>query len=71
MKQIVKQPVRLLNGRSGEEWLCDDLSSVRNVDGVDFIEVYKESNPRRFWMNKATLTKIKSPKALTKTRKAV
>lgn len=66
MKKFVKKPVRLLNARSGEEWLCDDYINVRSVDGVDFIEVYKESSTRRFWMNKATLTKVKSPKVIAK-----
>lgn len=55
-------PVKLVNNRSGEEWLCDDYSAVRNVDGVEFIEVYKQANPRKFWMNKGTLIKAKKSK---------
>ena len=51
--------VRLVNNRSGEEWLCDDYSVVRIVDGVEFIEVYKQNSPRKFWMNKSTLNKAK------------
>lgn len=63
MKTIVKKkPIRLVNNRSGEEWLCDDYNTVRNVDGVEFVEVYKELNPRKFWMNKATLNKAKKAK---------
>ena len=59
MTIIKKNPIVLVNNRSGEEWLCDDYNTVRIVDGVEFIEVYKEHNPRKFWMNKATLNKIK------------
>lgn len=56
---LKKKPLHLVNNRSGERWLCDDFSTVRNVDGVDFVEVYKESSPRRFWMNKSALVKEK------------
>lgn len=60
MKTVIKKkPIRLVNNRSGEEWICDDFSTVRYVDGVEFIEVYKENTPRKFWMNKSTLNKIK------------
>jgi hypothetical protein len=59
MKTIVRKPLRLVNNRSGEEWLCDDYHQVRNVDGTEFVEVYKENTSRKFWMNKATLVKAK------------
>ena len=54
-----KKPIRLVNNRSGEEWLCDDYNATRSVDGVDFVEVYKENTARKFWMNKSTLIKAK------------
>lgn len=60
MKTVIKKkPIRLVNNRSGEEWICDDLATVRYVDGVEFIEVHKENTTRKFWMNKSTLNKIK------------
>lgn len=60
MPTVTKKPIRLVNNRSGEEWLCNDYHAVRTVDGVEFIEVYKENNPRKFWMNKTTLIKSKN-----------
>ena len=60
MKTIVKKkPLRLVNNRSGEEWLCDDYTAIRYVDGNEFVEVYKENTSRKFWMNKSTLIKAK------------
>jgi hypothetical protein len=56
---VKKKPLRLVNNRSGEEWLCDDYTQIRNVDGVEFVEVYKENTQRKFWMNKSTLNKAK------------
>ena len=56
---VKKKPLRLVNNRSGEEWLCDDYTQIRNVDGVEFVEVYKENTQRKFWMNKSTLIKAK------------
>lgn len=57
---IKKDLVRLVNNRSGEEWICDDYRTVKNIDGVEFVEVYKENTSRKFWMNKATFTKAKT-----------
>lgn len=60
MKTVIKKkPIRLVNNRSGEEWLCDNFKEVKIVDGVEFVEVYKDYNPRKFWMNKTTLIKKK------------
>lgn len=56
---IRKKPLCLVNNRSGEEWLCDNYNNVRIVDGVEFVEVYKENTQRRLWMNKSTLNKAK------------
>lgn len=52
-----KKPIKLLNSRTGETWLCDDVTKVKNVDGVDFLEVYQESKNRVFLINQATFTK--------------
>jgi hypothetical protein len=56
------KPIRLRNILSNEIWICEDYSNIKLVDGVEFIEVHRENNPRKFWMNKTTLIKIKQNK---------
>ncbi len=58
MKSKIK-PVRLKNIFSNEEFICEDYNKVKIVDGVEFIEVYKETQARKFLMNKNMLVKLK------------
>ena len=55
----LQKPIFLKNLLSNEIWICEDYNKVKVVDGVEFIEVYKPESPRKFLMNKASLTKIK------------
>jgi hypothetical protein len=58
LKNKVKaKSVRLKSILSNETWICEDYTNVRTVDGVEFVEVHKENNPRTFWMNKTSLVK--------------
>jgi len=50
----------LKNNLTNEEWICDDISKIKEIDGVIFIEVHKEHNQRRFWMRKDSLVKTKN-----------
>lgn len=59
VKQRFKKPVRLSNSRTGEVWLCSDLSRIKTVDGNEFLEVYKEGSNRTFLISKKALTKVK------------
>jgi hypothetical protein len=43
--------VTLENPKNNELWLCDDFTKRRNIDGVEFVEVYKPDNMRRVWIN--------------------
>lgn len=64
MKQEIKsRPVRLKNIMNNQEVICDDFRNIRTVDGNDFVEVYMENNPRKFWLNKAPLVIIKEKKS--------
>jgi hypothetical protein len=60
------KPVRLMNIRNNQVVICEDYSNVRTIDGQDFVEVHTENNPRKFWLNKAPLIKVKTE--LTKKR---
>ena len=58
MKTAIKT-IRLKSRLSNDIWCCDDYSKIKYIDGVEFIEVYKEFSPRKFWINKQSLEKIK------------
>jgi len=53
------RPTQLKNNLTNEEWICDDISNTKEIDGVIFIEVHKLENQRRFWMRKDSLNKVK------------
>jgi hypothetical protein len=57
MKQKIG-PVLLRNVRNNEVVVCDDVTNIRTIDGQDFVEVRLENSPRKFWLNKVTLTKV-------------
>jgi hypothetical protein len=42
-----KKPVKLTNPLNHDVWLCEDFGDVRNVDGVEYVTVYKEETPGR------------------------
>lgn len=53
-------PMYLSNIATGEIWLCDDYFTIRVIDDVEFIFVYKETTPQRGWIKKNALTKMDS-----------
>lgn len=59
MKQQMKKPLRLRNLRNNQVVICDDFTNVRTIDGEEFVEVHEENSPRKFWLNKAPLEKVK------------
>jgi len=54
------KPYTLRNILSNETWICDDYSQIKEIDGVIFIEVHKEHNPRKFWIRRDSLVKDKT-----------
>jgi|TARA_B110000503_G_C7108839_1_gene397177 hypothetical protein len=46
------------NERNGERVVCDDVRDVRVIDGVDYLVVHKQDNPRAFMMRKEALKKV-------------
>jgi hypothetical protein len=49
--------LKLVNRRTKEEWLCEDFTNQKNIDGTMFVEVYKSENGRKVWMNVTNLDK--------------
>ena len=42
-----KKPVKLTNPLNQDVWFCEDFEDVRNVDGIEYVTVYKEETPDR------------------------
>ena len=47
-----------VNERNGEQVVCDDVRAVQVIDGVDYLVVHKQDNPRPFMMRKDALKKV-------------
>jgi hypothetical protein len=57
-KHIPKKPkiTILMNPLNSEKWFCEDYSSVKVIDGINYITVFKpENNTRTFLMRKDAL----------------
>lgn len=51
--------IKLINPVNKEIWLCDNYSDHHNVDGVEYIKVYKPDYPGRgHLMRKDALHKV-------------
>ena len=58
MKEQKKtQPVTLVNPINSEEWLCEDYTDIRFIDGVEYIKVYKPHMRHSVSMRKEALRK--------------
>lgn len=56
-KQATKPKATFLtNPLNSEQWVCEDYTSVKTIDGVNYITVYKpENSSRTFLMRKDAL----------------
>ena len=59
MKVLNKKPTRLVNDLNSEEWICEDYSDVKFIDGLEYIKVHKPEQSRNFLMRKDVLRKKK------------
>ena len=58
MKNSTKsKPIELINLRTKETWICENIYNKRIVDGVDFVEVHKPGDARLMWINLTNLAK--------------
>lgn len=58
MKPVKPVSVTLKNPRTGELWICEDVTKKRSIDGVDFIQVHGPDNNRLVWIAQSALTRI-------------
>jgi hypothetical protein len=45
-----KIPAKLKNIYNNEVVICDDVDNYRMEDGIPFVRVYKEENPKRTFL---------------------
>ena len=52
------KPVTLLNPRTNEKFVCDDIRDVKTIEGVAYIQVRRENSPRLHLMRRDALVKV-------------
>lgn len=60
-----------VNERNGERVVCDNIRDVRVIEGVDYLVVHKEENPRPFMMRKDALKKVNDVSSVVAARLSV
>ena len=60
-----------VNERNGERVVCDNIRDVRVIEGVDYLVVHKEENPRPFMMRKDALKKVNGVSSVVAARLSV
>ena len=58
IKEIEMKSMTFVNERNGEQVICDDVRAVQVIDGIDYLVVHKQDNPRPFMMRKDALKKV-------------
>lgn len=59
MKNKPIKPVKLINPLNQEEWMCKNYNLTQDVDGVQYVVVYKpEIESRKVLMRKDALRKV-------------
>ena len=51
------QPVTLVNPVNSEEWICEDYTDTRFIDGIEYVKVRKPIMQRTVLMRKEALRK--------------
>jgi len=58
MKPVkIPQPVTLVNPVNSEEWICEDYTDTRFIDGIEYVKVRKPIMQRTVLMRKEALRK--------------
>lgn len=51
---------RLLNPVTGDYWFCDDMTRVKDIDGVQYISVYRKDSKQNHLMRKDALKRVEN-----------
>ena len=52
------KPITFENRVSHERVICDDVKNVQTIDGIEFLQVRRQGQERKFLMRKDSLEKI-------------
>ena len=52
------KPITFIVERSKERVICENTRDVRVIDGVEYLTVHREDNPRPFLMRRDSLKKL-------------
>jgi hypothetical protein len=52
------KPVLLVNPRTNERYICENIRDVKIIEGVVYIEVHRENSPRLHLMRRDALVKV-------------
>jgi hypothetical protein len=55
-----KKTTILINPLNSEQWFCEDYNSVKNIDGVNYVTVYKPENISRTFLMRKDALKVTS-----------
>lgn len=50
---------KLMNIKTKEIWLCENLKQIKLIDGVEFVTVQRDPTGRTFFMRKDQFDKVK------------
>ena len=54
------KPQKLLNPVTGDYWYCNDMTKVKEIDGVQYISVYRKDTTQIHLMRKDALKRTDS-----------
>lgn len=52
------KPANFVNPITKEQWICDDISRTKTIDGVTYLQVHKPDSYRKVLMRKDSLQKV-------------
>ena len=61
-KNFQKKKITILtNPLNAEQWFCEDYTSVKVIDGINYITVFKPENVSRTFLMRKDALKVTSP----------
>ena len=58
IKEVSMKPGNFVNPITKEQWICDDITKIKTIDGVSYIQVHKPDSYRKVLMRKDSLQKV-------------
>lgn len=52
------RPIKLLNPVTNDVWYCDNITQTKEIDGVQYINVYRQNSKQTHLMRKDALKRV-------------